>query len=485
MNALPTAFGDDATVTRAAVQRAWSETPIARRLAVVRRVRRALAADPLGLAACVTAPSRRIADIVASEVLPLADACRHLECAAPSALSPRRLGRRGRPAWLSGCDAEIHHDPVGVVLVVGPRNYPAFLPGVAVLQALVAGNAVIVKPAPGAERPMQWLVARLVEAGCPAPLLTQLDADPRSIGAALEQGIDLAVLTGHADTGRALLGALAARLTPAILELSGCDAAIVLAGADPRLAADALAYGLRLNGGATCIAPRRLLVERPMLAPLLAALTTRLHGIAPVPIPTAVRDQVRGVIAAAEQGGYRVVGVPPSAEASVMAPILLIGEGAEGWRLDTDLFAPVLAVTPVDDPAAAVAVANASRHRLGASVFGPADAARRVAGQLHAGAVTINDLIVPTADPRLPFGGSGESGYGVTRGTEGLLAFTRIKTISQRRHGPWAHLAPPHAEDAALLAGYVGLAHGGGRTRWASLCVLVGALWRRALSGAA
>ncbi|MBC7802033.1 MAG: aldehyde dehydrogenase family protein, partial [Gemmatimonadaceae bacterium] len=134
--------------------------------------------------------------------------------------------------------------------------------------------------------------------------------------------------------------------------------------------------------------------------------------------------------------------------------------------LQQDVFAPWLAFIPVADMAAALAVD--CPYALGASVFGPIDAARAIARRLPVGSVCINDLIVPTADPRLPFGGRARSGFGATRGEEGLLAMTVAKTISARgRFRP--HLAPAHPADAGRFAAMTALLHGDWATRWSAL----------------
>jgi acyl-CoA reductase-like NAD-dependent aldehyde dehydrogenase len=109
----------------------------------------------------------------------------------------------------------------------------------------------------------------------------------------------------------------------------------------------------------------------------------------------------------------------------------------------------------------ALQAAAASPYALGASVFGPVAEARAFAERVNAGSVVVNDVIVPTADPRLPFGGRGESGFGATRGAAGLLEMTALKAVSVRR-GPFRpHLAPPGPKDARRFAGMIRWLHGG------------------------
>lgn len=144
--------------------------------------------------------------------------------------------------------------------------------------------------------------------------------------------------------------------------------------------------------------------------------------------------------------------------------------------LKADIFAPVLGIVPVADMDEALEMARESPYALGASVFGPVAESEALAARIDAGSVTVNDLIVPTADPRLPFGGRRQSGWGVTRGAQGLLEMTQVKTVSVRRRGPRFHLDPPRPADAKLLAAAFGAMHGAGRGRWRAVRALVGAL---------
>jgi len=159
-------------------------------------------------------------------------------------------------------------------------------------------------------------------------------------------------------------------------------------------------FGLTLNGGATCIAPRRVFVPQA-LAPSLAERLGRTNP-------------------------------------------------------------ETLTVTPVSSVGEALAEAGRSPHALGASVFGPEAEAVALAGRIRAGVVVVNDLVVPTADPRLPFGGRGESGFGVTRGAEGLLELTVPKVIAVRRARRLFHLDDPDPVDAELFRAYLTLTHAGG-----------------------
>jgi acyl-CoA reductase-like NAD-dependent aldehyde dehydrogenase len=449
------------------------------RLAVVCHFRHLLAARAGDLAAAVAeAVGAPAVEVLAAEVLPLAAACRFLERQAARVLRPRRPGRAGRPLWLGGVRVEIRREPFGVILVIGPRNYPLLLPGVQALQALAAGNAVLLKPGEGTA-PVAELVAELLyTAGLPRDLLHVLSDGADAGRAAIDAGVDKVVLTGSARTGAAVLRQLAPRMVPAVVELSGCDAAFVRHDADLDLTARALGFGLRLRDGRTCIAPRRVFVAREVagelerrLAAVVRLLPQRTTGC---PFPAEAAGLVRDALA---RGARLCAGRVPAADGA-LAPVVLADTPPDVPLLRADVLAPVLSLVPVGGDEEALALAARCPYALGATVFGAEAGTRALAGRVRAGVVLVNDVIVPTADPRLPFGGRGRSGFGLTRGAEGLLEMTAVKVVGVRR-GRWRpHLEAPRPGDEALFRAYLRAVHGGtwlGRLRgwWALLRGLI------------
>jgi acyl-CoA reductase-like NAD-dependent aldehyde dehydrogenase len=464
-----------------AAQLAWARFEPADRLKIIRRLRDLIAAQSTELTRVVGAQRKRsAAEILTNEIIPLADACRFLERDAPRLLRARQLGRRGRPAWLFGVRAEIWREPLGVVLILAPSNYPLFLAGVQALQALVAGNAVLVKPAPGGMPVSLKLRGLLAAAGLPEGLYQVLDEDVRSAQALIAAGVDKVVLTGSAATGRRLLADLAPCLIPATLELSGCDAMFVLPGASLAMVASAIVFGLRLNGGATCIAPRRVFVPRDLLPALERHLLPLAAQLPAVPFATTARERIIDPLREAETQGARASTPLPTATDTDMTPVVIVDARPECELLKADIFAPIIALVAVDRPQEALELDAWCPYALGASVFGPEPAALAFATRIRAGSIVINDLIVPTADPRLSFGGRDESGYGVTRGVAGLLEFTRIKTVSTRRGQSRPHYQPSHADDPGLFTAYLKAAHAiSWRKRLRALArVLIGLLKR-------
>ena len=448
-------------------QQIWSRLPLRNRLSLLRKARHRIAATATALAQSVPlnkpgALHRNLADTLASEVLPLAEACRFLESEAGWILAPQTLSNHQRPFWLRKVTAETRREPLGVVLIIAPANYPLFLPGVQALQALAAGNAVLWKPAPGGRAAAEALRHVLHECGLDPGLLQVLDEASEAATHAIQAGVDKVFLTGSAVTGEAVLMQLAEQATPAVMELSGCDAVFVLPGAPLDRVIAALAFGLRLNGSATCMAPRRLFVvgEHPGLLPALLQECERLPLLT---LPMRTRSQLDSLLDDARRHGGEVLEEPGRFT-------IITGATAAMNIARSDVFAPVLSVFAMPDVETALEAHSACPYALTAAIFGPESQARAIASRLQVGTVLINDLIVATADPRIAFGGRKASGFGVTRGREGLLEMTTLKTIVTQRARDQRAYTPTTSDHEPFFAAYLQAAHGGTWiTRWKGL----------------
>lgn len=488
---IPIVFNEDAgdmdCVTEAMLaartaQGRWAQTPIAYRLARVRDLRRLIAGNARALAAAsARTRGRPIAEGLAAEVLPLTEGCRFLERDAEKILAVRRPGRRGVPLWLAGIRSEIHRDPIGVVLIIGPGNYPLLLAGIQMIQALVAGNAVLLKPGIGGTATAARLRGLMIRAGFDPHLIGLLPESVAAVRAAIAARPDKVLFTGSAVTGEKILAALAPHLIPATMELSGCDAVIVRADADLDLTAKALKFGLELNGGATCLSPKRVFVARSIATELEGRLAHNLQrGQQALPIPTA-EDRLRPLLEDALGGGAHFVAGGIGTNGAIVLPAVLAGVSPLARLLQEDVFAPVLALVTVTDDNEALARANSCPFGLGAAIFTRDEAtADALAQRIHAGVVTINDLIVPTADARLPFGGRKRSGFGVTRGAEGLLELTVPKVVTRTRRRFRPAFERPHPADEQLFQSYLNLVHGiSWKSRGAALISLIQTLFQR------
>jgi acyl-CoA reductase-like NAD-dependent aldehyde dehydrogenase len=422
------------------------------------------------------------AEVLAGEVLPTADACRFLLRNADRLLRSRRVPSAHRPLWLWGQRDTVHRVPRGVVGIIGTWNFPLLLNAVQILQALVAGNAVVWKPSELAPT-VAWLLHKLlVQAGFPADLVQMLPAT-REMGPVLaDAGVDHIVFTGSAAVGRKLAARLGERLVSSTLELSGCDAQIVLEDADVTLAARAAWFGCTINRGQTCIAVRRSFIHRSVYPAFCEALRIQAK---PQPMKLALAaqaDHAQRLVANAVAEGGRLLLEPAPAHDGSCAPAVVIDARPEMALCRESTFAPVLAVLPFDSIDDALRMERSCPFALGASIFTRNPSFhQRLAGRLRAGVVTINDVVVPTAHPATPFGGRGDSGWGVTQGEEGLLEMTVPQTVSVR-----AGTFRPHYDsgDPAKLAAQEDLLRGLMQARHASTLLARLAGWWRLIRAA-
>lgn len=416
-------------------QQSWAETPIRERLIPIRKLRYLLSRDARELALTVTTDVERPADeVLASDVLPSADAMKFLERRAESILRPKSLSFFDRPIWLFGGSEKVHRAPWGVVGSIGTWNYPIFLNVITMAQALVAGNAVVWKPSELAVTSARKITELFKEAGFPKDLLLTLPATREAGPALLEGDIDHLVFTGSEAAGKRIAVRLAERLIPSTLELSGCDAMIVLADADIELAARAAWMATTLNRGQTCMATRRIMVERPAYAAMIDAL--RKHAPEHRPMPLAMYGQVqqaeRLVADALAKGAGILSGENPVAlnDPPRFTPIVLTDAKPEMAICQEASFSPISTVMPFDGIEDGYSKWNASTFQLSASIF--TSDIKKVDAWLSRITVTtivVNDTIMPSAHPSVAFGGRKSAGWGVTRGIEGLLAMTTPQTV--------------------------------------------------------
>ncbi len=342
--------------------------------------------------------------------------------------------------------------PLGVIGIITPWNYPFFLPASCVLPAIACGNAVVLKPSEVTPESGGVLESLWREAGLPDGVLNIVQGDGRTGAALTRGGVDKMIFTGSERAGRAVAIACAEQLIPCSLELGGSDAAIVLADADVRHAADGIAWGRFSNAGQTCVAPKRVFVEESAYEPFVAAMGRAVRaltvggGVDPETdvgplIHAAARDQISAQLDDAVAKGARVVATaatPAAGSGHYFPPTLLADVTDEMRVLQEETFGPLLPVVRVKDADEAVRRANASIYGLSASVW-TRDRARgaAVARRLDAGAVLINDSVSVVGMPEVPYGGVKHSGLGRLHGMEGLAAVVRSTAIVDDRFATW------------------------------------------------
>ena len=334
-------------------------------------------------------------------------------------------------------------NPLGVVLAVMPWNFPFWQVFRFAAPALMAGNAAVLKHAsnvPGCALAVESIFR---EAGFPEHLFRTLLVGSSQIDAAIEHPSVAAVtLTGSSEAGRAVARKAGEMLKKTVLELGGSDPYVVLEDADPDFAATVCARGRLVNGGQSCIAAKRFIVvdavrrefESRFVAKMQQARSgdplaegTTLGPLARLDLRETLHRQVETSIA---RGARCLVGgTIPAGPGAFYPPTVLTDVGRGMPAYDEELFGPVAAVIPARDEADAIRIANDTRYGLGGAVI-TGDVARgeRIAADaLECGCVFVNDSV--RSDPRMPFGGIKDSGYGRELSAFGLREFVNVKSV--------------------------------------------------------
>jgi acyl-CoA reductase-like NAD-dependent aldehyde dehydrogenase len=331
--------------------------------------------------------------------------------------------------------AELHYKPIGVVGAIGPWNWPMMITIWQIAPALRMGNAAVVKPSE--YTPLSVLaLAKVLNEELPDGVLTVVSG-ARDVGARLAEhpAVGKIMFTGSTATGKAIIKSSADTVKRLTLELGGNDAGIVLPDADPKAIAQDLFWGAFLNTGQTCSALKRLYVHTDIYDAVCEELTAVAKSM-PMgngldennvlgPLQNKAQyDIVANLVEAAKASGARILlgGNPDASQPGYFYPTTLVADiDNDNPLVAEEQFGPALPIIRYSTVDEAVEKANALDVGLGASVWSSnRDAAREVAGRIQAGTVWINKH--GAVDPRIPFGGAKQSGYGLEFGAEGLKA---------------------------------------------------------------
>jgi len=373
--------------------------------------------------------------------------------------------------------AYLEYQPLGVVGVIGPWNYPVFTPMGSIAYALAAGNAVVFKPSEYTPAVGAWLAAAWRAAVPDLPDAFQVVTGYGETGAALcRAGVGKLAFTGSAPTGRKVMATCAETLTPVLMELGGKDAMIVDDDADVAAAADAAVWGAMSNGGQTCIGIERVYATSAVYDRFVTEVTEQLRTLRPGsddaasygPMTMASQtDVVKRHLADAAGAGARVVrgDADPSVfpNENYVPPTVLLDVPEDNVAVREETFGPTLTITKVRDAEEALELANNSAHGLGGSVFSKSkERGMDLARRMRSGMTSVNSVLTFASVPALPFGGVGDSGFGRIHGEDGLKEFTRAKAITRQRVALPVNLMsfgrPASAADA--LARVMGVLHG-------------------------
>jgi len=368
----------------------------------------------------------------------------HLAWAAKKA--KKVLGRHRVPAGLlmANNKAYLEYQPLGVIGVIGPWNFPVFTPMGSIAYALAAGNAVVFKPSeytPGVGR---WLTESFAAANPEYADVFQIVTGKGETGAALcRSGVDKLAFTGSTKTGKRVMAACAETLTPVIVEGGGKDAFIVDEDVNVADAAEAALWAGMFNAGQACVGTERIYVHESVFDSFVTEIVEQARGlhasgdpdsqIGPITMPSqknVIREHLEDAI---EKGATVMIGGPDTIDEHCVQPTILTHVPENSLEMTDETFGPTLAINPVASMEEAIERANGTRYGLASTVFSKRRG-MEIAGEMRAGMTAVNQYLSYAGVPSLPFGGVGESGFGRIHGADGLKEFTYAHAITDRKY---------------------------------------------------
>ncbi|RJF71839.1 aldehyde dehydrogenase family protein [Deinococcus cavernae] len=371
------------------------------------------------------------------------------------------------PMTMPGIRGEIVPQPKGTVLILGPWNYPITNLLSPFVDALSAGNTVILKPSEKAPATAQ-VIQGLIEAVFEPHLVAVVQGDADTAAFLTHLPFDHILFTGNTGVGRKVMQAAAGNLTPVTLELGGKSPVVIDRSADLSLAAQRTAWGKLMNAGQTCIAPDYVLVPREKQAQFVRHVRDAVQAMYGDPHTLRQNPDLGRIISAESVARLRelVVG-----SLNMGATLNLGGEFDEQGKFITptvlsnvtrampvmsqELFGPVLPILPYDDLQTALDDINRGPTPLALYAFGNGEATRFIQQRTRSGGMVSNGVIIHITDHRLPFGGLGHSGMGHYHGEHGFRTFSHYRTVVHEGRNSITHLGhPPFGRPAARAAGW-------------------------------
>ncbi|MEK8081597.1 coniferyl aldehyde dehydrogenase [Pseudomonas sp. XK-1] len=370
--------------------------------------------------------------------------------------SRRSVGMQFMPA-----SAKVIYQPLGVVGVIVPWNYPLFLAIGPLVGALAAGNRVMIKMSESTPATSQ-LVKDLLAKVFPEDLVTVVLGEAEVGMAFSKLPFDHLLFTGATSIGKHVMRAAAENLTPVTLELGGKSPAIVSASVPLSDAAERIAFGKTMNAGQTCVAPDYVLVPKDRVAGFVEAYRKAVQSFYPTlannPDYTAIinerqQQRLNGYLQDAESKGATIISLYPEAQGRRMPQAVLLNVTDEMKVMQDEIFGPLLPIIPYDKLDDAFAFINERDRPLALYYFGyDKGEQQRVLHETHSGGVCLNDTLLHVAQDDMPFGGVGPSGMGHYHGHEGFLTFSKAKGVFIKQRFNAAKLIyPPYGKSIQKL----------------------------------
>ncbi len=366
----------------------------------------------------------------------------HLGWAARQAEEVLRTSHRSPGLLMANMSATVERSPLGVVGVIGPWNYPVFTPMGSISYALAAGNTVVFKPSEYTPAVGKFLADSFLEATGLNDVFICVTGLGETGKYLCESGVNKLAFTGSTATAKKVAATCALSMTPVILECGGKDPVIVDRDADLKRAADATIWSAMSNAGQTCIGAERVYVHQDVAEEFIehclriaAAIKPGEPGIGnygPATMPTQIAIIERHIKDAIAKGGRVLMGGVESVHAPYVDPVIIADVPEDSTAITEETFGPTLVINRVATMQEAIALTNASRYGLGASVWSKRNG-KKIARSLACGMVSINSVIAFAAVASIPFGGVKDSGYGRIHGPEGILEFTYARSVVRTR----------------------------------------------------
>ncbi|MFZ2177332.1 MAG: succinic semialdehyde dehydrogenase [Rhodococcus sp. (in: high G+C Gram-positive bacteria)] len=476
---IPIGTAEDAegAIARARVaQKEWAARPVIERAAIFHRYRELVLENRDALMDMAQAETGKSRTAAQEEVLDIAMTARHYARVAPKLLRPRRVS--GMLPVLT--KTVIRYQPKGVVGVISPWNYPMTLAVSDAIAALLAGNAVVLKPDSQTPYCALACVDLLYQAGLPRELFAVVPGPGSVVGTALVENTEYLMFTGSTATGQLLAEQAGRRLIGFSAELGGKNPMIVTAGANLREVADAAVRACYSNSGQLCISIERIYVESSIAPEFTRIFGERVRNMKLGPgyefgieMGSLVSEaQVKAVAShvddAVVKGATVVAGgkARPDLGPLFYEPTVLTDVPKDAECYGDETFGPLVSIYPVANVDEAVERANDTDYGLNASVWAGTKAeGEAIAARIHAGTVNVDEGYAPTwGSTGAPMGGMGVSGVGRRHGDDGLLKYTEPQTIATTRllnlGGPrglspkvWAKIMPPFVKALQWLPG--------------------------------
>ncbi|SMF08921.1 NAD-dependent succinate-semialdehyde dehydrogenase [Pseudobacteriovorax antillogorgiicola] len=341
--------------------------------------------------------------------------------------------------------ASTYTRPLGVILSIMPWNFPFWQVMRFVAPNLMTGNVCMLKHAPNVTGCALALESLMKEVGLPQDCFSVILADHKQVGQVLmDYRVRGVTLTGSDRAGKAIASQAGEALKKSVLELGGSDPYIVLDDADLNLAVETCVASRLINSGQTCISAKRFIVTKSVAGEfterVIQAMSRKSYGnpLDDVDLGPLAREDLRDkvhsqVLQSIDQGAKLALnGQIPEGTGFYYPPTVLTSVSSGMPAFDDEIFGPVASVIEAQDEAQAVAIANQSRYGLGAAIFSK-DIERAeylAAHEIEAGSCAINDFV--RSHPAATFGGIKDSGYGRELGSQGLLEFANIKTVTKQ-----------------------------------------------------